>query len=292
VSRCRWWFASPRYNRWVGNVESERVTGASIPDNRSSLARRAVRSFVPGKFRPAVVSLVRPLLYRGNAVHCACCDGDFSRFIPHQGRPYAKCPRCGALERHRLLVSYLRERTDLFAGRLKVLHVAPEWCLQLELRRLSNLDYVSADLDSPLATDHVDLLDLPYSAGSFDVVICNHVLEHVDNDRRALDEIRRVLRADGRAIIMSPIDPASPSTVEGLDVHTPEERRRVYWQRDHLRRYGRDFADRVASRGFSVDTIRYIDQFDATQVQRQGLRRESALFSDDDIFICHCATAA
>ena len=284
MSRCRWWFASPRYNRWVGNVESERVTGASIPDNRSSLARRAVRSFVPGKFRPAVVSLVRPLLYRGNAVHCACCDGDFSRFIPHQGRPYAKCPRCGALERHRLLVSYLRERTDLFAGRLKVLHVAPEWCLQLELRRLSNLDYVSADLDSPLATSHFELFGLSQAF--------NHLAGKAGPPHRLDVHLRRVLRADGRAIIMSPIDPASPSTVEGLDVHTPEERRRVYWQRDHLRRYGRDFADRVASRGFSVDTIRYIDQFDATQVQRQGLRRESALFSDDDIFICHCATAA
>jgi len=186
----------------------------------------------------------------------------------------------------------MRERTDLFTGALRVLHVAPEWCLQRELQQLPNLDYVSADLDSPIAMDHVDLLDLPYDADSFDVVICNHVLEHVADDRRGLDEIRRVLRDDGRAIIMSPIDGATASTVEDEHVDTPEERLRVYWQRDHMRRYGRDFADRVAAQGFSVETITYIDHFDATQIERQGLRRESALFSDDDIFVCRPAAAA
>jgi SAM-dependent methyltransferase len=264
----------------------------TIPDDQSSLPRRAARALVPGRLRPELLSIVRPLRYKGDAAHCACCGGDFARFIPHQNRPFAKCPRCGALERHRLLVSYLREHTDLFTARLDVLHVAPEWCLQRELRRQLNLKYVSGDLDSPLAMDRIDLLDLPYAAETFDVVICNHVLEHVDDDRRALKEIRRVLRPDGRAVIMSPIDGTSSASVEDPRINTPEERLSVYWQRDHMRRYGTDFADRVAECGFDVETIHHIDQFDEPEVDRQGLRRESTLFSDDDVFLCRAAASA
>lgn len=270
---------------------SGQVELTSIPDDRSSLPRRAARSLVPARLRPELASIVRPLRYKGDAAHCACCGGDFARFVPHQNRPFAKCPRCGALERHRLLVSYLREHTDLFTARLDVLHVAPEWCLQRELRRQPNLNYVSGDLDSPLAMDRIDLLDLPYGAETFDVVICNHVLEHVDDDRRALREMRRILRPGGRAVIMSPIDAASSVTEEDSSIQTPEERLRVYWQRDHMRRYGGDFADRVAECGFDVETIHHIDQFDESEIGRQGLRRESALFSDDDIFLC-TATAS
>jgi predicted SAM-dependent methyltransferase len=270
----------------VREVEADTFNDASLPTDRRSPARRVARVLVPPRLRPAVASVVRPLRYRGDAVHCTVCGGHFSRFLPHQDRPFALCPSCEALERHRLLVSYLRERTDLFTARLKVLHMAPEWCLQRVFRRIPSLDYVSADLDSPIAMDQVDLLDLPYAAGSFDVVICNHVLEHVDDDRRALDEIRRVLRPDGRAILMSPIDDACSSTIEDPSVNTPEQRHRVYGQHDHLRRYGRDFGERVAEQGFNVDTIRYVDQLGADQIEHEGLRRDGVLFAYDDIFIC------
>ena len=114
-----------------------------------------------------------------------------------------------------------RRHTDLLVAEHSVLHVAPEYALQRQLRRLDNLDYRSADLDSPLAMDHVDLLDMPYGDESFDVVICNHVLEHVADDRRALREIGRVLRADGYAVIMSPIDAALECTLEDPQVSSP-----------------------------------------------------------------------
>jgi SAM-dependent methyltransferase len=154
------------------------------------------------------------------------------------------------------------------------------------LRSVPTIDYLSADLESPLAMDHVDLLDLPYKAGSFDVVICSHVLEHVEDDLLGLQEIRRVLRPDGRAILMAPIDDACDHTIEDPSVTSPGARHRLYGQADHLRRYGRDFGARVAEQGFDVEAVRYIDQLDADQIEREGLRRSGDLFPYDDIFVC------
>jgi SAM-dependent methyltransferase len=239
-----------------------------------------------------IAGVVRSLGYRGTDVHCPCCGGDFSRFRPHRGRPDAKCPRCGALERHRLLQLFLGERTDILSRELTMLHVAPEHALQERLRRQPGLSYLSVDLDSPLAMEHADLLQLPYEDGRFDVVMCNHVLEHVSDDGRALAEIWRVLRSEGgRAIIMSPIDENRSDTLEDPSVTSPAERDRVFGQSDHLRRYGRDFAGRVAAAGFVVGTARYIDEIDPAEVARLGLRRESELFQHDDIFTCVKAQA-
>jgi SAM-dependent methyltransferase len=267
-------------------VRRSHTTMSTAIDDRANAARRTVRALVPIRHRPAIAGAIRSFRYRGASVHCPCCDGDFSRFIPHRGRPYAKCPRCGALERHRLLLLFLRERTDIFSGDLAMLHVAPEHALQQRLRRLGNLRYLSVDLDSPLAMEHADLLDLPYAEARFDLVMCNHVLEHVDDDRKALREITRVLRPGGQAVIMSPIDEDRTETLEDERVISPEERHRVFGQSDHLRRYGRDFAERVATEGFAVSKVSYLEQIDPDTTNRLGLRRDSDLFQQDEIFIC------
>jgi SAM-dependent methyltransferase len=253
---------------------------------RPGVARRAMRALAPGRYRPRIVGAIRSIGHRGDAVRCPCCDGDFNRFIPHRGRPYAKCPGCGALERHRLLLLFLRERTDFFSSRLAMLHIAPEHALQRRLRSQTNLRYLSVDLDSPLAMEHADLLQLPYADSRFDVVMCNHVLEHVSDDRRALGEIHRVLRPGGRAILMSPIDQNRADTLEDPSVTAPAERHRVFGQSDHIRRYGRDFGERVATEGFTVTTVPYLDECDLEETTRLGLRRESSLFQRDDIFVC------
>jgi SAM-dependent methyltransferase len=251
-----------------------------------SWQRRVARSLVPARIRPRLFGAVRSVRHRGHEVYCPLCEGEFDSFIPHRAVSPGRCPRCGSLERHRLLISFLCERGDLFAGSLSVLHIAPEYGLQRRLRRLGNLTYRSVDLDSPLAMDKADLLNMPYPDGSFDVVICSHVLEHVADDLIALSEIRRVLASDGRAILMSPIDDELSETLEDPTVTSPAERHRVFGQSDHLRRYGRDFAKRVTAAGFAVEVVSCIDGCDPEKIARQGLRRESKLFSNDDIFIC------
>jgi SAM-dependent methyltransferase len=280
------------------SVSSERSFGgaATLPGEHGSvddpLVSRAARALVPTRCRAALAGL-RALAHRGNAVQCPCCDGSFDEFIRHRGRPHAKCPRCGALERHRLLWLYLTERTNLLSSRCSLLHFAPERSYAERLKPRPGLRYVTADLDSPLAMDKVDIMDMPYADGSFDAVLCNHVLEHVDDDRVAMQEIRRVLRPGGWAILMTPIDATRATTLEDPAITTPAERHRVFGQSDHVRLYGRDFAARVADAGFAVRTDRYVDQLDPELVSRCGLRREDdEAFRNDDIFLSVAAPGA
>lgn len=265
---------------------SEAILSPERPSYEPSWQRRTARALVPARMRAPLFGAIRSVRHRGHNVYCACCEGEFDSFIPHRGVRPGRCPSCGSLERHRLLVGFLGDHTDLLTAELSVLHIAPEYSLQRRLRRLTNLTYRSADLDSPLAMDKVDLLDMPYADDSFDVVMCNHVLEHVADDRLALSEIRRVLTPGGRAILMSPIDEQLAETFEDAAVTSPTERHRVFGQSDHLRRYGRDFAERVAAAGFTVDTVTYLNGLDSAKVAREGLRRNSDLFPNDDVFIC------
>ena len=212
-----------------------------------------LRAVVPARLRPAARRF-GALFYRGRARHCPCCGGRFRSFLPagRPPRPDAACPRCGALERHRLLWLYLAERTPLFSQPLRLLVIAPERQLQARLRAQPRVAYVSGDLDSPLAMTRLDLQRLPFRDRSFDALLCSHVLEHVADARRALGEIFRVMAPGGWAILQSPLDPARATTFEDPRVTSPEERERVFGQRDHVRIFGRDYPQWLAAAGFEV----------------------------------------
>jgi SAM-dependent methyltransferase len=275
----------------VTHATSERVVGrgGTRPFAADRRPRPVSLKHAMAVWRPRVGGAARSLRNRGEEVFCPCCEGRFARFLPHRGRPAARCPKCGSLERHRLLIGYLRNGTDLFGARLRVLHVAPEYSLQKRLRASAGLQYRSADLDSPLAMDRVDLLDMTYPDHAFDVVICSHVLEHVEDDRKALAEIRRVLADGGRAFLMSPVDKGRAGTLEDPTVTSLDERDRVFGQSDHVRRYGRDFADRVRSAGFQVQVVAPLAQLPESEIALCGLRRGGHLFCDEDIFVCRRA---
>jgi SAM-dependent methyltransferase len=274
------------------SVHSQRLVdpggfGAEHGEVRDPLIRRAARALLPPRHRPAIVGTVRALVRHGHRVQCPCCDGDFDRFIRHRGRPHAKCPRCGALERHRLLWLYLTERTNLFSRPMSLLHFAPEYAYKRRFKRIDGLRYVTADLDSALAVHSCDIMDLPFTDASFDAVLCSHVLEHVEDDRLALAEIRRVLRPGGWAILMSPIDRRRASTFEDAELTTPADRHRAFGQSDHVRLYGRDFAERVCAAGFAVRSDRYLERLGEATIARYGLRREQDdAFCDEDVFRC------
>lgn len=182
------------------------------------------------------------------------------------------CPVCGALERHRLLWLYLVRRTDILRRHSTILHVAPERALSRQLKRYPNLRYVSTDLLDAAVMVRADLTRLSFRDGVFDVVLCSHVLEHIVDDVTALAEIYRVVRRGGFAIVHVPLEPSRQHTFEDPSITVPEDRLRVFGQSDHVRRYGRDFPDRVAAAGFQIRAEPFVNELLPKQIRRYGLR--------------------
>lgn len=216
------------------------------------------------------------LLYVGRGRECPICGTRRRRFLPYgyvTSRDDVLCPSCLSLERHRLLWLYLTRETDLLQRPVRILHIAPEVCLMKRLRRRA-ADYTTADLESPLAELHFDVQQIPLPDNSYEVLICNHLLEHVADDRRALEEFHRILRPGGWGVLLSPVDPTRATTFEDDTITDPAERTRIFGQYDHRRIYGRDYGDRLRAAGFEVEEIDYAAAFSEEE------RRLYALPSD------------
>ena len=163
------------------------------------------------------------------------------------------------LERHRLLWLYLKNETDFFSKTLKVLHFAPEQCFLKRFRALKNLDYTTTDLLSPTADVKADISNLPFDDNSYDVILCNHVLEHISDDTKAMEELHRVLKPGGWGVFQIPQDLNREKTFEDNAITDRKERARIFGQYDHVRIYGRDYFNKLRSIGFKVDEINYTE---------------------------------
>jgi SAM-dependent methyltransferase len=215
------------------------------------------------------------------ALICPCCGGRFERFLPAGSRrkvPNRKCPGCGSLERHRAIWLYMLNRTNLMTARLRVLHFAPLPALGDLLAAMDNVEHVTADLDSPRAALHMDITDILFRDEVFDAVLCVHVLEHVEDDRAAMREVFRVLRPGGWAILHSPVDRTQRHTLEDPSVTAPEDRERLFGQKDHVRAYGRDYADRLTQAGFCVMLDSYLRRLGPEVAERHRLGRELEIY--------------
>lgn len=194
-------------------------------------------------------------------------------------RENALCYSCLSLERHRLMWLYLRERTDFFSAPLKVLHIAPELCFIERFERMKNLEYITADLESPLAKVKMDIHNIPFGENEFDVAICNHVMEHVEDDIKAMSEIRRVLKKGGWAIIQSPIIGwQNDETFEDPSITDPGEREKVFGQNDHVRLYGQDYPERLRKAGFKVTEDDFVKTLPVETVQLHALPAEEIIY--------------
>lgn len=220
-------------------------------------------------------------LNKGNSVQCPVCEHSYSKFLPYGriARPNALCPTCLALERHRLMWLFLREKTDFFTANLRVLHIAPEHCFIERFEALPNLDYITADIESPLAKVKMDVHDIPFPDNSFDVVFCNHVLEHVTDDLKACSEFNRVLKPTGWGILQSPVYNLE-KTLEDNSIIDAAERERIFGQRDHVRKYGKDYAVRLRNSGIKIEENHFVKELDPALVSK------FALPIDETIFVC------
>lgn len=217
----------------------------------------------------------------GKDVTCPICDHSYKKFLPYGriARANALCPNCLSLERHRLIWLFLEEKTDFFTAPLRVLHIAPEHCFIERFEELKNLDYITADIESPLAKVKMDVHDIPFPDNSFDVLFCNHVLEHVEDDIRSCAEFNRVLRPNGWGILQSPVYPIE-KTLEDKNVTDPDERERMFGQRDHVRKFGKDYAGRLSRSGLKIEESLFVKEISPEVV------KQNALPSEEVIFVC------
>ena len=205
------------------------------------------------------------LIYKGDKFIDPIDGSSYRKFLSYgykKIRKNALCPGTLSLERHRYLWLYITNETSILTKPLKVLHVAPEQVFLKKFKNNKFWEYFTLDLNSPLADIKADLCDLPFDKNTFDLIICNHVLEHIENDYKAIKEIYRVLKNNGMGILQVPIDLNKEKTFEDKKITDSNDRTKYFGQYDHVRIYGKDYFKLLASVGFKVDKVNYLLNID------------------------------
>jgi len=239
--------------------------------------------------RPLLIRLsypfkkIAPIIYKGNKVECPVCERSFSKFLSYGSnvahREGVLCPYDLTLERHRLMWLYLKNHSNFFtAEKLEVLHIAPEQCFHKQFKEQKNLKYLTGDLVSPIADMHFDLHSIPLEDSRFDVVFCNHVMEHVDDALQCMKELYRVMKPGGWAIMQVPQDFSREVTYEDKSITSPEEREKHYWQKDHVRLFGKDYPKWLEKAGFTVEEFIPTKEIGAELVERYRLMPSEVLY--------------
>ena len=222
---------------------------------------------------------VRPIIgfyLKGNRFTDPIDGKSFRKLLPYgygKQRENALSPSTLSLERHRLMWLFLRDETSFFSSEKKqeVLHIAPEQCFLKRFRKQENLNYITSDIESPIADVKADICDLPFKDNSFDFIICNHVLEHIPDDTKAMQELYRVLAPEGTAIVQVPYDAKRAITYEDDTITDQSERTRIFGQYDHLRVYGMDYFKKLSSIGFDVNALDYTNRISSDDIERYRL---------------------
>lgn len=235
-----------------------------------SRVRRALRSIRDQRAAQVAIGLA----FYGHQRFCPCCGHTFRKFRGiHDIRvdaPDRICWACGSLERHRSVALY---HPDITYPGMRILHVAPEASLRRRFQVLPGVHYVAGDLDTYFGAQRINVTDLSqFADGSFDAVVCNHVLEHVPDDRAAMREIRRVLADGGWGLLLVP-DVRNAVTDEDPSITDVQERIRRFGQHDDVRNYGWDYVDRLTEAGFKVCVEEASLLFDESTIKRCRLKK-------------------
>lgn len=232
--------------------------------------------------RPILIRLsyvVRPILaffLKGNKYTDPIDGKSFKSFLAYgyvKQRENILSPSTLSLERHRLFWLYLKNETDFFSNNFEVLHFAPEQCFLKRFRKLKNIDYTTTDLLSPIADVKADICNLPFEDNSYDVIFCNHVLEHIPDDTKAMQELYRVMKPGGFGIFQIPQDLNREATFEDDTITDKAERAKIFGQYDHVRIYGRDYFDKLRSIGFKVEEVDYTTSLSDSEIDKFRLAK-------------------
>ncbi|MCA0132396.1 class I SAM-dependent methyltransferase [Winogradskyella alexanderae] len=232
--------------------------------------------------RPLLIKLsyvARPILtilLRGKTFTDPIDNKSFRQFLSYgygQQRPNVLSPSTLSLERHRLLWLYLKNETRFFEGGKKVLHFAPEQCFLKQFKKIKHKKYTTTDLESPIADVKADICDLPFKDNYYDIILCNHVLEHIEDDTKAMSELYRVMKPGGWGIFQIPQDLKRETTYEDNTITNKKERAKLFGQYDHVRVYGLDYFDKLRSIGFKVEEIDYTSTLSEEEIKRYCLAK-------------------
>lgn len=238
---------------------------------------------IPRPFLIKASILARPLIvlfFKGDKFTDPIDGKSYRKFLPYgygKQRENALSPGTLSLERHRQMWLYLQNETDFFTKNYKVLHIAPEQEFLRKFKKMKNLNYVSADLYSPIVDVKADILDLPFENESFDIVFCNHVLEHIEDDQKAMSELYRVMKKEGWGIFQVPMKNDLEKTYEDFSIKNPQERQKHFGQYDHVRWYGMDYFKRLENAGFEVDINFYSQKYPQNMIEKYGLNKNEIL---------------
>ena len=246
---------------------------------------KSILNTIPRPWLIKASYIVRPVIswyLRGDKFTDPIDGRSFRKFLPYgygKQRENALSPSTLSLERHRLMWLFLKDNTNFFTAtkKLKVLHIAPEQCFLDIFRKQQNLNYITSDLESPIADVKADICDLPFKENEFDVVFCNHVLEHISNDTKAIQELYRVLKPGGFGIFQIPQDLSKAITFEDNTITDRKERAKLFGQYDHVRVYGRDYFDKLRSIGFKVDEVDYTKKITLDKIEKYCLMKNEIL---------------
>ena len=227
-------------------------------------------------------SVVTKIKTYKNKVYCHLCESSFKEFAKYGiiKRKNALCLTCSSLERHRLIYNYLKFRVGIFTKTntaLNILHIAPEKVFYDKFSNVKHIDYFPVDLfpenynySNGPKVNRADITSIPFVDNKFDFILCNHVLEHIIDDKLAMSELYRVLKPGGKAILQVPIDYEREKTYEDFSITTEEGRLDSFGQKDHVRWYGRDYIKRLKSVGFKVKEDDYVQTFSSQEQFQYG----------------------
>lgn len=259
------------------------------------IIKKVVKKIIPKKYHGDVRFLnnyFRALSYFGLKYQCNICNGHFYKLLPiginnnatknivGGGYRFALCPRCHSTDRERLIYWYIVHKINILHSQktVKLLHIAPERNLQKVFKANNKIKYVNGDLNPLIAEKVIDITDINFENNYFDFIICNHVLEHVKDDKKAIRELFRVLKPGGEAILQVPMFKTMIKTFEDFSIVLSEEREKYFGQKDHLRIYGKDYKEKLESEGFKVKLYDIKNDLNNKDIIRHGLNSEEILY--------------